>query len=73
MKTLKVEELTNETFREYGSFSDMLHPTGTFLGGIPARFFRDRVVAKYFICHLRDLPQYLVSTYMPRRASSPSA
>ena len=47
MKTLKVEELTNETFREYGSFSDMLHPTGTFLGGIPARFFRDRVVANY--------------------------
>lgn len=39
MKTLKVEELTNETFREYGSFSDMLHPTGTFLGGVPARFF----------------------------------
>ena len=47
MKSLKVEELTNETFREYGSFSDMLHPTGTFLGGIPARFFRDRVVANY--------------------------
>ena len=45
MKTLKVEELTNETFCEYGSFSDMLHPTGTVLGGIPARFFRDRVVA----------------------------
>ncbi len=35
MNTLKVEELTNETFCEYGSFSDMLHPTGTFLGGIP--------------------------------------
>ena len=47
MKTLKVEELTNESFREYGSFSDMLHPAGTFLGGVPARFFRDRVVANY--------------------------
>lgn len=34
---------------------------------VPAKTSRDRVVAKYFICHLRDLPQYLVSTYMPQR------
>ena len=59
MKTLKVEELTNETFREYGSFSDMLHPTGTFLGGIPARFFRDRVVATCEVLMPMDGDLYL--------------
>lgn len=44
MKTIKVEELSHETFFEYGSYSNMLQPSGYYLGDIPARVYRDRVV-----------------------------
>ena len=47
MKTIKVEELSHETFFEYGSYSNMLQPSGYYLGDIPARVYRDRVVANY--------------------------
>ena len=47
MKEIKVETLSREAFYEYGSYSDLLHPEGVYLGDIPARFYRDRVTANY--------------------------
>lgn len=47
MKQLKVETLSKDNFFEFGSYSDMLHPTGYYLGDIPARVYRDRVMANY--------------------------
>ena len=47
MRQIKVENLSIEVFSEYGSYSDMINPTGCYLGDIPARFYRDRVIANY--------------------------
>ena len=47
MKEIKVETLSREVFYEFGSYSDLLHPDGVYLGDIPARFYRDRVTASY--------------------------
>lgn len=47
MKQLKIEELTLESFHEFGEFSNMTAPDGYYLGDIPARVYRDRIVANY--------------------------
>lgn len=46
MKTIKIQELAQETFEKYGIFKDMLHPEGEKLGSVPIEFFRDMVQVK---------------------------
>jgi ureidoglycolate lyase len=43
MRTIHVEQLTHESFRPFGSFTDLLNPDGPHLGvaGGPLEFFRD--------------------------------
>ena len=41
MRTIHVEPLTLESFRPFGSFTDLLNPHGPHLGSPPLEFFRD--------------------------------
>lgn len=45
MRTLKVQQLSLEKFAKYGSYAQMLSPTGNFIGKNPVEFYRDMVVA----------------------------
>ena len=40
MRSIRAKKLTNENFREYGEFYDMLHPSGNHIGD----FYRDHVL-----------------------------
>jgi len=63
MKKLKIETLSKETFHEFGSFADMLHPEGIQSGKAPAIFWPDKVVANF---HLEDRVAFGVSNVNPR-------
>lgn len=41
MRTIHVEPLTLDSFRPFGSFTDLLNPRGPHLGAPPLEFFRD--------------------------------
>lgn len=41
MRTIHVEQLTHESFRPFGSFTDLLNPHGPHLGEPPLEFYRD--------------------------------
>ena len=43
MKTVPVEKLTPESFREFGGFRDMLNPVSEMLGAPPIEFFPDMI------------------------------
>lgn len=41
MRSVKVMELTVESFKKYGSFANMINPVAPRLGAEPVEFFRD--------------------------------
>ena len=47
MKQIKVEELTWESFHDFGEFSNMIQPDGVYQGDIPARVYRDRIAGNF--------------------------
>ncbi len=43
MRTISIQPLTPERFAPYGTFTDLVHPAGTAMGGPEALFFPDRM------------------------------
>jgi len=64
MRTVKVEKLSLEAFKPFGSFADMLKPSGEKMGAPPIEFFRDMVqldlggatTASFSICLVKGRP-----------------
>lgn len=54
MPSVKIEELTLEAFKPFGSFVNMINPTVNAIGGKPIQFFPD--MAPLAIHHPRSLP-----------------
>lgn len=46
MKTIKAQKLTAGNFAKYGSFADLLNPSGEKIGSAPVEFFRDMAQLK---------------------------
>lgn len=44
MVTIQIEQLSFESFGEFGSFTDMMDPTGYHLSGPCHKFFRDKIL-----------------------------
>ena len=47
MKSVQVEELSKDVFEPYGSYTDMLNPTGPCLGEGNIRFYRDMIPVQF--------------------------
>lgn len=59
MPSVKIEELSLEAFRPFGSYANMLNPTGFECNGDkPVQFFRDMQLLA--IQHARSLPSFSV-------------
>jgi len=63
MYQLKLEPLNLESFHEFGTFADMLSPSGIQSGQTPAIFWPDKVVANF---HLQDRVAFGVSEVSDR-------
>ena len=59
MITIKAEPLTVEGFSPYGSFSNVLDPSGYHIGGPYHDFYRDQ--AKYYTLHV-EIPKFDVNS-----------
>lgn len=58
MPTAKIEELTLEAFRPFGTFVNMLNPDTEVIGDSPIKFYRDMALLP--IQHPRSLPAFSV-------------
>ncbi len=58
MPSVKVEELTPEAFRPFGTFVNMINPDTIAIGDKPIQFFRD--MAPLAIAHPRSLPSFSI-------------
>lgn len=58
MPSVKIEELTLEAFKPYGTFVNMLNPDTEAIGDAPVQFFRD--MALLGIAHPRSLPAFSI-------------
>lgn len=58
MPSVKIEELTVEAFKPYGTFVNMLNPDTEVIGDKPAQFFRD--MAQLAMHHPRSLPSFSI-------------
>lgn len=58
MVTAKIEELTLEAFKPFGTFVNMLNPDTEAIGESPVKFYRD--MALLAIQHPRSLPAFSV-------------
>lgn len=48
MKNIKAQPLSHETFSRFGSYMDMLEPSGDYIGEKPGLFYRDAVTMPFF-------------------------
>lgn len=58
MPKVKVEELTVEAYKPFGTFVNMLNPDTEFIGESPIRFHRD--MATLAMAHPRSLPAFSI-------------
>lgn len=73
MRSAKIEKLTHEAFRPFGSFVQMINPDTEVIGEKPVQFFRDMltldinnpsVQASFSICRVEERPRVVdVSEY----------
>ncbi len=58
MRSVKIEELTLESFKPFGTFVNMINPDTEAIGGKPVQFFRD--MAPLMLVHPRSLPSFSI-------------
>jgi ureidoglycolate lyase len=58
MRSVKIEELTLEAFKPFGTFVNMINPDTEAIGAKPVEFFRD--MAPLAITHPRSLPSFSI-------------
>ncbi len=58
MPSVKIEELTLEAYKPFGTFVNMINPDTEAIGGAPIQFFRDMALLP--IQHPRSLPSFSV-------------
>ncbi|MDR1744688.1 MAG: ureidoglycolate lyase [Planctomycetota bacterium] len=58
MPSVKIEELTPESYKPFGTFVNMINPDTEAIGDNPVRFFRDMSLLP--IAHPRSLPSFSI-------------
>ena len=64
MRAVKIKELSPTSFKDYGTFADMINPKATKIGKEPIEFFRDMVqldlggadIASFSVCRVLKRP-----------------
>jgi len=70
MRKIKVEQLTAEAFKDFGSYANFLEPSGPKIGAPPVEFYRDMLIQSfditgsisYSVCTIRPRPFYINET-----------